>query len=115
VPGPTLLPPKPKPTAAELKNKAAELQQKAAEAGNLVEMPRPRCTRIRYEFESGEIRYAEGRHAQVLFDFLEESARVATQHGLATYAGPPFESYDSEDAFLARVPGTVPPNPNTFV
>jgi len=104
VPGPTLLKRKVL-TPAEVKAKATELQQKAAEAGKVVEMPNPKCVKIRYDYADGEIRYAEGRHAEVLASFLEECERTCIFNGTVAYDGPKMESFNSEDEFLAREQG----------
>jgi hypothetical protein len=68
----------------------------------VVEMPNPKCVKIRYDYADGKIRYAEGRHAEVLANYFEECERVCIFNGHVAYDGPKMESFESEDEFLIR-------------
>lgn len=90
----------------------AEVQKKVAEIkeANLPQVPKPVAVALRYSIEmsDGKVKYAEGRHAEVLAKYLAACQEYASGAGVLYYDGPPFEELSRED-FLARTAASREP------
>lgn len=104
--GPVLLTKKPTLTPEEVHAASVALMT-ARQNEKVVELPKSVCASIKYVFTNGQILYADGRHAKILFEFLQECEQLCTVQGFAAYNGDPLERFDSAEDFAARGDGPV--------
>jgi len=92
---------RPQPDPADVSNLAKKVMASARQGSGKAseDLPKKRLLVLEYiiKLEDGSVLYAEGKHADVLVQFLQECENVSTNQNFAMYTGPALESYTAEE------------------